>query len=94
MSVCPIGDIPADTDALSYIREEKSTAYVVGELWCDPVVDSAGIKQWDGKNSRVIYFDRFDFSSVEFHWIDNDTLSINETILNIPTDTYDYRRSF
>lgn len=93
VSICPTDFIPEDTDALSYIREQKIEAYLIGELWYDPVIDDAGIKQWDGKNSRVIYYDKFENAPVAFHWSDDHTLVINGVALNVPTDTYDFRRA-
>ena len=93
VSVCPVAFIPEDTDYLTYICDEGLEAYVIGELWREPVTDAAGVKQWDSQSSRVIYYDKFDDCTVEFHWIDDDTLVINGITLNLPTDTYDFRRN-
>lgn len=44
------------------------------------------------KKTNNIYW-QYKLDEVIIEWIDNDTVSINDVILNLPEDTYDWRMS-
>lgn len=97
VGIYPVGDIPPHLDRseemLSYLAQNDVDAYVIGHLNWDPTVQSDGSKVWSGKNSKIIFFDRYDHSDISVAWEDESTVVINEIALKVPGQVFDYRRA-
>lgn len=96
IEVYPTEDIPRTLDSselLSYILQNEIKAYVVGRLRWAPSIQPNGAKNWDSKNSKIIYFDRFDNLDFLVYWKDDFTVEINDEILKVPNQVFDYRRN-
>lgn len=95
IDICPVGDLPpylAVAELIPYIVEHDMEAYVVGYLWFNPTVDEDNVKIWSDRNRKIIYFDQYDGSALTFAWADASTVEINGVALEVPRQTFDYRR--